>query len=117
MALTLIDPKLVFAAGQVSLDASGELVGEGDLAAQVEPCHLNASTALAAAEASFDDVAKLTAYVVDRTPDKLSSMIDRIARAAGKLRTNPVPPFTLIGVAALASPGFLVELEVTAVLE
>lgn len=41
--------KLVFLAGQVSWDADGTTVGEGDLAAQVEQCYLNVATALAGA--------------------------------------------------------------------
>ncbi|MFD0473638.1 RidA family protein [Nonomuraea thailandensis] len=63
--------KLVFLAGQVARDAEGGRVGEGDLAAQVEQAYLNIGTALAAAGGSFDDVAKLTVYVVDWTPDKM----------------------------------------------
>jgi hypothetical protein len=35
--------KLVFMAGQVAWDADGTLVGEGDLAAQVEQGSLNAA--------------------------------------------------------------------------
>lgn len=57
--------KLVFLAGQVARDANGRPVGEGDFAAQVEQCYLNIATALAGIGGSFDDVAKLTIYVVD----------------------------------------------------
>ena len=52
--------KLVFTAGQVSVDAQGTLVGAGDIAALAEQCYLNVATALAEAGATFDDVAKLT---------------------------------------------------------
>ncbi|MGW0762522.1 Rid family hydrolase [Streptomyces sp. NPDC002814] len=52
--------KLVFIAGQVASDADGVTVGEGDLAAQVEQGCLDIATALAAAGAAFDDVAKMT---------------------------------------------------------
>ncbi|MFB4197172.1 RidA family protein [Streptomyces carpaticus] len=135
MAITLIDPpglpaidayrqvsiatgsKLVFVAGQVSWDADGTTVGEGDLAAQVERCYLNAATALAAAGATFRDAAKLTAYVVDWTPDKLPVFLSGVARAADRLGITPLPPATLIGVAALDIPDHLVEVEVTAVLD
>jgi enamine deaminase RidA (YjgF/YER057c/UK114 family) len=57
--------KLVFLAGQVARDADGRPVGDGDFAAQVEQCYLNVATALAGIGGSFDDVAKLTIYVVD----------------------------------------------------
>ncbi|MFE5501820.1 RidA family protein [Amycolatopsis japonica] len=109
--------KLVFIAGQVSWDAGGALVGEGDLAAQVEQCYLNIGTALAGAGATFDDVAKVTVYVVDWTPDKLALFLEGVERAAAKLGGTPVPPGTLIGVAALDVPEHLVEVEATAVID
>ncbi|GAA3102294.1 RidA family protein [Streptomyces echinatus] len=134
MAITLVNPhglpeidvyrqvsiatgsKLVFIAGQVAWDAEGITVGEGDLAAQVEQCYLNIGTALAEAGGSFDDVAKLTFYVVDWTPDKMPPLLEGISRAAAMLGTTPVPPATLLGVAALDVPDHLVEIEATAVL-
>ncbi|MCX5588987.1 RidA family protein [Streptomyces erythrochromogenes] len=135
MAITLVNPdglpqidayrqvsiatgsKLVFVAGQVAWDVGGVTVGEGDLAAQVEQCYLNVSTALADAGATLDDVAKLNVYVVDWTPDKMPLLMEGIARAAAKLGTVPVPPATLLGVAALDVPEHLVEVEVTAVID
>lgn len=135
MAITLVNPaglptvdayrqvsvatgsKLVFVAGQVAVDADGNTVGAGDLAAQVERCYLNVATALAEIGGSFDDVAKATVYVVGWTPDKMSAFLAGVAGAAAKLGGTPVPPGTLIGVAALAAPDYLVEVEVTAVLD
>jgi enamine deaminase RidA (YjgF/YER057c/UK114 family) len=109
--------RLVFVAGQVAWDADGATVGAGDLAAQVERCYLNVGTALAGAGASFADVAKLTVYVVDWTPDKMPAFLDGVARAAERLGETPVPPGTLIGVAALDTPDHLVEVEAVAVLD
>lgn len=135
MAITLVNPgglpeidvyrqvsiatgsKLIFIAGQVAWDADGRTVGEGDLAAQVEQCYLNVGTALAAVGGSFDDLAKLTVYVVDWTPDKMPLFLDGVARAAAKLGSTPVPPGTLVGVAALDVPEHLVEVEATAILD
>ncbi|MFE5677060.1 RidA family protein [Streptomyces erythrochromogenes] len=109
--------KLVFVAGQVSWDADGVTVGEGDLAAQVEQCYLNVAIALAEAGGSFDDVAKLNVHVVGWTPDKMPRLMEGITRAAEKLGVTPVPPATLLGVAALDVPEHLVEVEATAVLD
>ncbi|WP_030386658.1 RidA family protein [Streptomyces sp. NRRL S-241] len=135
MAITLMDPdglpkidayrqvavatgsKLVFIAGQVAWDADGTTVGVGDLAAQVEQCYLNIATALAGAGGSFDHVAKLTLYVVDWTPDKMPLVMDGIGRAAARLGVTPVPPGSLLGVAALDVPEHLVEVEAVAVLD
>jgi enamine deaminase RidA (YjgF/YER057c/UK114 family) len=109
--------KLVFVAGQVAWDAEGVTVGEGDLAAQVERSYLNVGTALAAAGASFDDVVKLTVYVVDWSPDKMPLFLEGVARASAKLGTTPMAPGTLIGVASLDVPDHLVEVEATAVID
>jgi enamine deaminase RidA (YjgF/YER057c/UK114 family) len=135
MAVTLVNPdglpqveayrqvsvatgtRLVFIAGQVAWDADGRTVGVGDLAAQVEQCYLNVATALAGVGASFDDVVKLTVYVADWTPDKMTLFGEGVARAAAKLGVTPVPPGSLIGVAALDVPDHLVEVEATAVLD
>ncbi|MFE2449715.1 RidA family protein [Stenotrophomonas sp. NPDC087984] len=135
MAITLVNPsglpeievyrqvsiatgsRLVHIAGQVAWDANGATVGEGDLAAQVERCYLNIGIALAEIGGSFDDVAKLTVYVVDWTPDKMPLFLEGAARAAAKLGVTPVPPGTLLGVAALDIPEHLVEIEATAVLD
>lgn len=135
MAITLVNPgglptvdvyrqvsvatgsRLVFVAGQVAWDAAGRTVGAGDLAAQVEQCYLNIGTALAEVGGSFDDVAKLTVYVVDWTPDKMPLFLEGVARASTRLGSTPVPPGTLIGVAALDVPEHLVEVEATAVLD
>ncbi len=135
MAITLVNPeglpkidayrqvsvatgsRLVFVAGQVSWDADGATIGEGDLATQVEQCYLNVATALAEVGASFADVVKLTVHVVDWTPDKMPAFADGVARAAAKLGMTPVAPGTLLGVAALDVPEHLVEVEAVAVLD
>ncbi|WP_181787409.1 RidA family protein [Streptomyces phytophilus] len=109
--------RLVFLAGQVARDAGGLPVGEGDLAAQVEQCYLNVATALAGVGGTFDDVAKLTVYVVDWSPEKMPLLGEGVDRAAAKLGVDPVKPITLLGVAALGEPDLLVEVEATAVLE
>jgi len=108
--------RTVFVAGQVARTADGEPVGPGDLAAQVEQALVNVATAVAAAGGTFDEVAKLTVYVVDWTEDKMSQLGEGIMRAAGRLGIDPVKPATLLGVTALAEPDLLVEIEAVAVL-
>ncbi|WP_229068303.1 RidA family protein [Actinoplanes sp. DH11] len=109
--------RLVFLAGQVARDSEGNPVGPGDLAAQVEQAYLNIGTALADAGGSFDDVAKLTVYIVDWSPEKMPLLGEGVNRAAAKLGVDPVKPITLLGVAALGEPDLLVEVEATAVLD
>ncbi|QVQ50894.1 RidA family protein [Spiractinospora alimapuensis] len=109
--------RMVFLAGQVARDADGQPVGTGDLAAQVEQCYMNIATALAAAGGSFDDVAKLTIYVVDWDPEKMPLLGEGVTRAAERLGVDPTKPITLLGVSALGEPDLLVEVEATAVLD
>lgn len=109
--------KFVFMTGQVAWDADGTLVGEGDLAAQVEQCFLNVATALAEVGGSFNNVAKLTIYIANWTVDKMSLVTEGRARAFAKLGITPLAPGTLIGVAALFTPDLLVEVEAIAVID
>jgi enamine deaminase RidA (YjgF/YER057c/UK114 family) len=109
--------KLVFIAGQVAWTADRTLVGEGDLAAQVEQCYLNVAAALAAACGSFDNVAKLTTFVTDWNTDKVELVSEGKARACEKLGVTLQAPGTLIGVVALYSPDVLVEVEAIAVID
>jgi len=109
--------KLVFIAGQVAWDATGTTVGVGDLPTQVEQCYVNIATALSKAGATFADVAKLTVYVPDWTPEKMPALLEGVSRASTRLGITPTPPTTLIGVAALDVPEHLVEIEATAVVD
>jgi enamine deaminase RidA (YjgF/YER057c/UK114 family) len=135
MAVTLVNPdglpkpdvyrqlsiasgsRLVFLAGQVARDSEGRPVGAGDLAAQVEQAYRNIGTAMKEIGGSFDDVAKLTIYVVDWHPDKMPLLGEGVARAAAAMGVDPVKPITLLGIAALGEPDLLVEVEATAVID
>lgn len=98
-------------AGQVAWDGAGQLVGAGDLAAQTRQALANLKQVLAAVGASPADVVRLRTYVVDHTPDKLGVVIPELAA----FYEGGVPaPNTFIGVAALALPDFLIEIEATA---
>lgn len=108
--------RIVFVAGQVARDEAGRPVGAGDLTAQTERVFLNLAVALSAAGASFRDVAKLTAYVVDWTPDKIQFLGAGVGLASQQAEIDMARPITLLGVAALAEPDLLIEVEAVAVL-
>jgi enamine deaminase RidA (YjgF/YER057c/UK114 family) len=106
--------RTIYTAGQVSIDAHGALVGAGDLAAQTEQAMRNIGLALAAANASYADIVKLTTYVVDYKPE-LRAVIGK-ARAPF-FGTGARPASTLVGVTALALPEWLVEIEAVAIVD
>lgn len=100
-------------AGQVAWDAAGDLVGPGDLAAQTAQALANLKLVLEAAGVTPAEVVRLRTYIVGHTPDKLGVVLPLLGAFYGEA----VPaPNTVIGVAALALPDFLIEIEATAAL-
>ena len=104
--------RTLYVAGQVAQDEKGAIVGPGDLAAQAEQVYRNVSLALKGAGATFNDVVKITVYVVNLKPEHRDLMGQVRARHVNK--DNP-PASTLVGVQALAKPEYLVEVEAVAV--
>jgi enamine deaminase RidA (YjgF/YER057c/UK114 family) len=103
--------RLVFVAGQVAEDRQGNLVGVGDFAAQARLAFANVGRALAAVGVRPDQVAKITIYVVGHRPEYLP--IISAARVA--VFGDHKPADTLLGVATLAEPGYLIEVDAYAV--
>jgi enamine deaminase RidA (YjgF/YER057c/UK114 family) len=110
--------RTVFVAGQAPLDARGQIVGAGDLAAQTEQVFRNVASALEAAQATFDDVGRLTIYLVSQGASTMEQLGAGFARAGDAIGPSVAarPPVTMIFVPAFAHPGQLVEIEATAVL-
>ncbi|MFE9772046.1 RidA family protein [Streptomyces sp. NPDC005931] len=102
--------RLVAVSGQLPLDEDGEVVGEGDPAAQARQVFENLRRCLAAAGATFDDVVKLTYFVTDMA--HLPAV--RTARAA-HIPDDRLPAASAVQVAALVAPAFLLEVEALAV--
>lgn len=103
--------KTIYIGGQDAVDASGAVVGEGDIGAQTEQIFKNLQTALAAAGAGLEHVVKWTIYVVEGQP--LQPGFAVFQRVWGN-RPNP-PAITMAYVAGLARPEFLVEIDAVAV--
>lgn len=104
--------RILHLAGQVAWDEAGELVGPGDLAAQSAQVFRNLKQVLAEGGMTPSDVVRLRTYVVDYSLDKLPA----IGAAIDDFYGGETPAAnTLLGVAALAMPDFLIEVEATAV--
>lgn len=102
--------RTLYLAGQVSLDDDGQLVHEGDLAAQIDKCIDNIESVLTGADMTLADVVRLNIYTTD-----VDAFIENAA-ALGRLNAGGARyTSTLLGVARLAFPELLVELEATAV--
>ncbi len=102
--------KLAFVAGQVALDAEGQLVGAGDLAAQTAQALRNLETVLGELGAAWTDVVRMNWYLVDATQiQTIRDVLEEFLRPALGERSNPAS--TLIQAAALFRPDVLVEVD------
>ncbi len=103
--------RTVYVGGQNAVDASGEVVGSGDMGKQAEQTFKNLELALSAAKARLENVIKWNVYVVQG--QSLQPAFVEFQRVWGS-RPNP-PLVTVLVVAGLANPEFLLEVEAVAV--
>ena len=109
--VTVVPGKLVFVSGILSRNSDGEIIGRGDMAAQIRQVFENIKTALAAAGATMDDVVKRQTFTTDI--DAYFEHIDaRMEFCRDDLSTS-----TAVEVRRLSHPDFLVEVEVLAVVK
>jgi enamine deaminase RidA (YjgF/YER057c/UK114 family) len=105
---------IVYLAGQVSSDASGKLVGEGDFEAQAEQVFRNLKIAVEAAGGTMADIVKVNIYLVAAVDQaevpKLRAIRNRY------VNVEAPPASTLVVVSRLAQPGWLLEIEAVAAL-
>lgn len=104
----------VHIAGQVASDAEGNVVGKGDLAAQTAQAFANVERALAAVGMTASDVTELTYYVVGLDTDKVAAFGAGAAQAKANGVKLPRAAATMVGVTALVSPDYLVEISAAA---
>ncbi|MBN9364577.1 MULTISPECIES: RidA family protein [unclassified Devosia] len=98
--------------GQNAVDRHGQLVGKGDVVAQSAQALANLGAVLDAAGARLEDLVKVT-VVIDHTAD-LRAAFGAWMSFWGA-RGNP-PTVTVLRVAGLANPDYLIEIEAQAVL-
>ena len=102
--------RVLYCAGVVSVDAAGTPVHEGDMQAQALQALDNLETVVREAGYSLSDVVRLNTYVtdVDAYFEARPAIQERLERAGCRYAA------TLLGVARLARPQLLIELEATA---
>ena len=103
--------RMLYTAGITSRNADGDVVGEGDIRAQVTQCFSNLADVLSAAGASFSQVIKFTIFTTDidvfnnETRDiRFPFFVDR-------------PAATLVEVRRLIDPRMMVEIEAVVCLD
>ncbi|KQL46008.1 enamine deaminase RidA [Brevibacillus choshinensis] len=105
-----IGGRTIYISGQVPLNKEGQIVGEGDLAAQTKQVFENIKAALDAVGASFHDVVKLTFFVTDIT--QMQTVRD--IRDA-YVNTEKPPASSAVEIRKLINEAFLIEIEAIAV--
>lgn len=109
--VTATSGKMAFISGQIAVDAEGNLVGEGDFAAQAEQVFENLQAALAVAGGDFTHVVKLGFFVTDFSQVAAAREIrDRYVDTA-----NP-PASTAVQVSRLFMPELMIEVDAIAVI-
>jgi enamine deaminase RidA (YjgF/YER057c/UK114 family) len=101
--------KTIYIAGQLARDGAGNIIGPGDMRAQLEQTFRNLDLCLKAAGAGWADVVKTNTYVTDY--GEFAKHSDVRMRYFGVAS----PTSTTIQISGLAQPGAMVEIEMIAV--
>src|SRR5258708_22323288 len=104
--------RIVFIAGQTALDRDGSVVGKDDFATQATQVFRNLAIALEAAGCTAANLVKLTVYLTDM------NNLSRYREARNSFFASVTPPaapaVTLVEVAKLYDPDFMIEIEAIA---
>ena len=103
---------LVYIAGQVSADVSGELIGEGNFEAQAEQVFKNLKAAIEAAGGTMADLVKMNVYVVAEVGAEAVPKFRAVRERY--VNVEKPPASTFVTVTRLAMPGWLIEIEAVA---
>ena len=102
--------RMLFLAGQTASDEQGHCLCVGDMKGQIDQTLANIEKILKQGGMEFKHVVRLNIYTTDMKAilESHDHMVERL-RTRGCRHTG-----CLLGVSALASPGALIEMEVTA---
>ncbi len=100
----------IYLSGQVSHDEKGEIVGVGDVEAQIRQTYVNIKTLLAEYGATLENIVDETWFITD---------MESANASGGKLRKeifsgNPVAALTVVQIQRLAFPELLIEIKCVA---
>jgi len=100
--------KTIYIGGQNAVNADREIVGN-DIEIQTGQAMQNVQTALSACNAGFEHLVKLSIYIVQG-----QNPVAAFQASQKFLGTANPPAITVVFVAGLANPGFLIEIDAIA---
>ena len=103
--------RTVYVSGQVSLDAGGNVVGEGDVGLQTQTVLEHVKTVVEEAGGGMEDIVKVTVFITDM------GLYDEIHEVRRRYFREPYPASSMVEVSALIDPRLLIEIEAVAVIE
>ena len=103
--------RTIYISGQVSLDAEGNVVGEGDMGLQTETVLEHVKTVVEEAGGGMEDIVKVTVFITDM------GLYDEIHEVRRRYFEEPYPASSMVEVSALIDPRLLIEIEAIAVIE
>jgi len=101
--------RTVYVSGQVSMDAEGNVVGEGDIKLQTETVLEHVKTVVEEAGGGMDDIVKVTVFIRDMR------LYDEIHEVRRRYFEEPYPASSMVEVSALIDPRLLIEIEAVAI--
>jgi len=102
--------RTIYIGGQNAVNANREIIGKSNIQAQAEQAMQNIQTALTVCDATFENVVKLSIHIVQ------SQSVYGAFQASQKFMSelkNP-PTISVLIVADLANPEFLIEIDAIA---
>jgi 2-iminobutanoate/2-iminopropanoate deaminase len=103
--------EMLWVSGTVPIDHDGEVVGRGDVEAQITKVFENLTAIVREAGGTLDDVVKLSCYLTD------PAHRDALQRIRGRFFRYPYPASILLYQPFIVSPDILVEVEAVAVID
>jgi 2-iminobutanoate/2-iminopropanoate deaminase len=102
--------RTIYVSGQVSMDAEGNVVGEGDIKRQTEKVLEHVKTVVEEAGGGMDDIVKVTVFITDM------GLYDEIHEIRRRYFEEPYPASSMVEVSALIDSRLLIEIEAVAVI-
>jgi len=103
--------RTIYVSGQVSIDADGNVVGEGDIKLQTETVLEHIKTVVEEVGGSMEDIVKVTVFITDM------GLYDEIHEVRRRYFEEPFPASSMVEVSALIDPRLLIEIEAVAVVQ